>query len=674
MKLSTSPLFVWPAVVLSALIFIVIPCVHPAILDDGGAAARIFFMAAGVLLLSGYLLFVSNSSWWKSFNPLNTRWFFWWTLLLVWAGVTVCYSSLLSEGISSWLRLAIGWALLPLMVLLIKLNQDRLHWLSRFSAFSCVLQLSYFLISIQEISDGNSWISTLLSLDYRHGGLAGNKNFLSEVLFFQLLLLAPGFRDECINWRRLIIGVFSGTFVVLLLLKTISVWLALMVVILGAITFVVKKTKKGRLVLGIGLLILFSAGIYAFRSTTILQQRWKQIEVQLKRPLNIAIADSLNNNSVFERRLMWRNSLKLISENPVLGVGLSDWKMEQARFGMGGTNHLNSGMVRFEHPHNEYLLLLAEQGIPGILLFLLFCYVVIISRRVNSSGSYFRLQSSRLALAGFLVIAVFAYPVHNELSWTLVMVHLAIVFSQTHQEDRSIGLWSYRKFLITTLLVSGSAVVVFAYRWNGEAHRARSMVYQLRKQHDRSRREALAARNPWHIVDPTGTPLNWYIADAYFRERDIPGSLSYFEKAVTENPYHLRVLNDYATACEQFGKLDKAVQLYEKALNYCPLFIEVQFNLAAAYHNGGKSFEAVNVLYGLQPEETMTKGYRQKFNNYAPVILRAYVATDTTFLEKFDKNNALLQLLSSDSSLVANFRKAKDPEIYLQNIREGLLR
>lgn len=631
-------------------------------------------MAAGVLLLSGYLLFVSNSSWWKSFNPLNTRWFSWWTLMLVWAGVTVCYSSLLSEGISSWLRLAIGWALLPLMVLLLQLNQDRLHWLSRFSVISCVLQLSYFLISVREISDGNSWISTLLSLDYRHGGLAGNKNFLSEVLFFQLLLLAPGFRDECIKWRRLIIVVFSVTFVVLLLLKTISVWLALTVVILGAVAFVVNKIKKGRLILGIGLLILLFAGVYAFRSITVLQQRWKQVEVQLQCPLNIVTADSLNNNSVFERRLMWRNSLKLISENPVLGVGLSDWKMEQTRFGMGGTNHLNSGMVRFEHPHNEYLLLLAEQGIPGFVLFLLFCFAVITSRRDNSSGSYFRLQSSRLALAGFLVIAVFAYPVYSELSWTLVMVHLAIVFSQTHQDDRSIVLWSYRKFLITVLLVSGGAVVVFAYRWNGESHRARSMIFQLQKQHDRSRREALAARNPWHIVDPTGTPLNWYVADACFRAGDVTGSLTYFEKAVEENPYHLRVLNDYGTACEQSGKLDKAVQLYEEALSYCPLFIEAQFNLAAAYHNGGNSFEAVKVLYSLPTEEKMTKGYRQKFKNYAPVILRAFAAADTLRLVMSDKRKDLLQLISNDSLLVAQFREAKTPDVFLQNLREEVLR
>lgn len=72
-----------------------------------------------------------------------------------------------------------------------------------------------------------------------------------------------------------------------------------------------------------------------------------------------------NNNSIYERIIVWKNSLKLIEEHPLTGAGLNNWKLLQAKFGVGGTIYLNTGMVHFEHPHNDYLLVWSEQGIPG---------------------------------------------------------------------------------------------------------------------------------------------------------------------------------------------------------------------------------------------------------------------------------------------------------------------
>src|SRR5207253_1409271 len=68
-----------------------------------------------------------------------------------------------------------------------------------------------------------------------------------------------------------------------------------------------------------------------------------------------SIADStarINNNSAFERILLWRNTAQLIKENPVTGCGAGNWKLLYPKFGVSGTRYIETGSVHYEHPHN----------------------------------------------------------------------------------------------------------------------------------------------------------------------------------------------------------------------------------------------------------------------------------------------------------------------------------
>lgn len=69
------------------------------------------------------------------------------------------------------------------------------------------------------------------------------------------------------------------------------------------------------------------------------------------------------------RMVMWHNTIKMIRERPLLGYGtggFSEGYSWQVRKGKGWQNQT------VDDPHNQFLRILAEQGLVGLCVFLLF--------------------------------------------------------------------------------------------------------------------------------------------------------------------------------------------------------------------------------------------------------------------------------------------------------------
>jgi O-antigen ligase len=83
--------------------------------------------------------------------------------------------------------------------------------------------------------------------------------------------------------------------------------------------------------------------------------------------------DGAGAGSLQQRMVMWRTTLRMIEDRPILGVGTGG-------FLDGYRPHMpDLGWQRFESgdPHNQYLKILAEQGIVGLAAFLFFIFRVL---------------------------------------------------------------------------------------------------------------------------------------------------------------------------------------------------------------------------------------------------------------------------------------------------------
>ncbi len=126
------------------------------------------------------------------------------------------------------------------------------------------------------------------------------------------------------------------------------------------------------------------------------------------------------------RRDVWKAGMRMIEANPIIGVGLGEFKPQAPRYARGD-----------EHPHNiahnTYIEYAAEMGIPALALFLGILVTTILALR--RSRACFRPFAPSLAQAilgieagivGFAVAGFFVSSEYQKLFWLLVFLSSAV--------------------------------------------------------------------------------------------------------------------------------------------------------------------------------------------------------------------------------------------------------
>jgi O-antigen ligase len=118
------------------------------------------------------------------------------------------------------------------------------------------------------------------------------------------------------------------------------------------------------------------------------------------------------------RAHFWSTSLKIIQDHPVTGVGLGGFHLAYTRY------DTRNGLFRLEQAHNDYLQVLTDAGIIGLLLGLFFVGVLFrTSLQRRESADTFRRGVATGALAG-----CFAVLVHSFVDFTLHTTSNALLF------------------------------------------------------------------------------------------------------------------------------------------------------------------------------------------------------------------------------------------------------
>jgi O-antigen ligase len=134
------------------------------------------------------------------------------------------------------------------------------------------------------------------------------------------------------------------------------------------------------------------------------------------------------------RAHIWRQTVAVIKSNLPLGAGLG-------AFGVAYTPHDNlSGMERVEQAHNDYLQVLADAGIVGLLLGLFFVYLLIrLGLKAGRIENTYRRGVAIGAFAGcvaILVHSIFDFVLHTTAISILFLVLVSLLAaSRSRYED-----------------------------------------------------------------------------------------------------------------------------------------------------------------------------------------------------------------------------------------------
>ncbi|MDE2155604.1 MAG: O-antigen ligase family protein [Xanthomonadaceae bacterium] len=128
--------------------------------------------------------------------------------------------------------------------------------------------------------------------------------------------------------------------------------------------------------------------------------------------------------AVRERLEMWRTAGHAFLAHPLAGVGIDQFGVYARRQIAAG--HANPVIVKYDHPHNEYLGAAATGGIPGLLVLLLTFGVPLgyFARHVHHEGE----AVITAALAGLAVVGMYALCALTDNVFYRVMPHSLYFF------------------------------------------------------------------------------------------------------------------------------------------------------------------------------------------------------------------------------------------------------
>lgn len=324
----------------------------------------------------------------------------------------------------------------------------------------------------------------------------------------------------------------------------------------------------------------------------------------------------LKKDSALGRVAIWHNSAEMIADKPFFGHGPgsfgSDYMLYQADyFAMNPDSRYAQLANNVTHPFNEYLLLVIEYGVLGLLLLIFGIVVTIRSER--------KLSASILCLLSIAVFACFSYPLRYPFAWVLIAYSLANLSKRSEKESlkitpRLLIIRSFPLFATAAMSVFLIKDIRFEYEWGRLARRGAfvnkdELIESYDSLHNRWNGDPLFLYNYGAVLNRSGR---------YIESNSI---MSECEKQL--NDYDVQMLlgdNSF-----QIDEWEDAKHRYLLAHNMIPNRFMPLFCLMELYHRIEDQEQALKIA-----GEIITKEVKIPSATIQKIIKKAQEITDET--------------------------------------------
>jgi O-antigen ligase/Flp pilus assembly protein TadD len=399
------------------------------------------------LIQVGALVLLSLAVWqrkvWRWPQPLG----FFTVLFLLWALVSLMWATNPWLGWWTWWQW-VACALVGWVVLQVELTPERLRALLWTMAGSGAIVA---VIGLAQAWFGWAWVPQAIA----PGSTLANRNMAAQVMVLVIPIAAVlVYLARC--RREVIMATITLTLCVTFLGHTFTkgCWIAFgcSVLLAGALgwrcgwrpSFQSKEFQA----------LLMAAGIAALAINVTnegVRWRWAEIGAYLtglaeEPETNVTEADRLqakSSRSVAVRTIFWRNTLVMIREQPVLGVGLNNWRVAYPAATLQGVPDPTLAGRSPERTHNDLLQIWAELGTIGLLLAL--AVVGLFLREawrglagVGSREERVVVIGAVAALGAIAVDSLFSFPLDREVPPLFTAVLVGVVL-RSARRGRSEG-------------------------------------------------------------------------------------------------------------------------------------------------------------------------------------------------------------------------------------------
>ena len=325
------------------------------------ALAALFFIPISVALVNTFVALFAlsvflNRNFWSSLSDLWQLPVVKATMLLFLAmWIAVAYSSApLKEAFDFGIKYQKKLLLIPLLIWVFGQSnlQERIRWTLMVS-LSFVLMLSYAYALRDVITGSGTTVRFAVAFTDRI-----SQGVSMGLLFCMALLLAQDAQDRRVKVGLRLIAMLAAVDVMFLLtgktgqvcLLVVAIWLLFK----NLAEVYAKNRTKSLTIAGVGLLL-----IAAFLVVSMQQKSSRMTNVEAE------IAQGTETSSG-QRMEFYSMSLKMIENHPLIGTGMGSVGIE---FDRAASNYGTTLKDTMRNAHNEYLMMMIQMGVPGLLLF-----------------------------------------------------------------------------------------------------------------------------------------------------------------------------------------------------------------------------------------------------------------------------------------------------------------
>ncbi len=590
-------------------IFIITLCVVSLVYSSSSVepvlTIRYLILSLALFILNSYLM--KNKEQFKSCLVRNP--------VLLFYGIYILFSAIsltqvinFSEGIFEVCKVVLFGIFLITTILLVQRFWDKIDVLIK---SIIILQLILSVIALLQFYTG---LFSFIPGNERIYATMTNRNLLASALFLMLPFSLYGFlilKKAWSIWTSISLGLAG---IVIIITKTRSVWAAIFVgLVLVIVLFIAnKKLKLSELIPNkkiikfvmialISLLVGFGSNalIKSDGSTSNTSNNYvRKTEVQKKK---LTSAQSMQ-----VRLVAWKKTIQMIADKPILGVGAGNWKLTFPEYGLKKT-YAERGRYHYKRPHNDFLWTASEIGIPGALAYFLFLLLPLIIgikalSRISEKKTIRLTLCLLFGMVGYLVIAYFSFPKERIIQsvFMLLIISILLVINGKKKDHKKPFTYPF----VVNLVLLFPIIVVGYLRYESEVHLKKA----LSTNNGRIALEEISKVNEiFYSIDPTVTPVEWYKGVMYTRAKENKEAFASFLQAEKVHPNHVYVLLNIGDVYRYYGKKEKAIEYYSKALHISPRFEDALINMSIAYYDLWDYPKAYKVLQRVNPKTSNPK-------------------------------------------------------------------
>lgn len=298
------------------------------------------------------------------------------------------------------------------------------------------------------------------------------------------------------------------------------------------------------------------------------------------------LAHSFFGSSYDERLFIWDKTAQMIINQPVLGYGSGNWIYYYTMYGVEGFDTFQYYGLVMQRPHNDFLWILSELGVVGLLLILYpICLLLYQGFKKNEKKIDFVL----IGIISFIPVLFYSFPKSRIEHIVLFFFLLALLYSFVHDLSKSEKNIRIKYPIIVILLasISLSISIMMSVR-----HTKNGIASIKSKDYENAIEQFKTAQTPLYKHTPEGYPVDSYIADCYQKMNDPENLLMYSYSAYQKAPYNYEIVTNLGVALNANHRFKEAKKVLLESFRINPKYDGTLLNLAIVNYNQKNFHEA----------------------------------------------------------------------------------